>query len=276
MKDCQKVQDQFVEALYDDLPPDRQDEFERHLESCPDCQAQFRSYRATLDLMKQRELPQPDAAFWTDFSRQVRLRTADSESRWGARIFRLRRRTSPAAAPPAGTLPQWAWRAAAVVSLLAVGIFIGRLSWTPADLRQVEVQPVPAVGDQKLQVEQRVSRYMERSKALLLGIVNIDPSDNGAEALDLRPQKLVSRQLVEEAPGLKQELARSKDERLLELVSELEMILLQIANLEAEQDLEGVEVIADGVQRRGLLLRIQLEKSKKPSPKTALQSRREI
>ncbi|MEE8587625.1 MAG: zf-HC2 domain-containing protein [Acidobacteriota bacterium] len=276
MKACLKTQYQFVEALYGELPSARQEEFERHLGSCPACQAQFSSLRATLDFMGRRERSEPDAALWSDFPRQIQQRTAESESRLGARVLSFWRRTSPAAVPSAGTLPKWAWRAAAVLALLAIGILIGRLSWSPPEVQQAEAPPIPALGAEEPPIDQRVSSYMERSKVLLLGIVNIDPSDNGAEALDLQPQKRVSRQLVEEAPGLKQELARSNQDRLLELVSELEMILLQIANLEAQQDLEGVEVIRDGVQRRGLLLRIQLEKSKKPSPKTGPQRRRDI
>jgi hypothetical protein len=46
--------------------------------------------------------------------------------------------------------------------------------------------------------------------------------------------------------------------RLRELVADLETVLLQIANLESGNDLEAVEFVKQGVENRGLLLKINL------------------
>jgi len=43
------------------------------------------------------------------------------------------------------------------------------------------------------------------------------------------------------------------------LVSDLEVILLQIANLESEHNLSTIEMVQSGVDRRGILLKINLE-----------------
>jgi hypothetical protein len=45
---------------------------------------------------------------------------------------------------------------------------------------------------------------------------------------------------------------------MLQLMNQLELILLQIANLEAEHDLSAVELVRDGIARDGLLLKINI------------------
>jgi hypothetical protein len=79
--------------------------------------------------------------------------------------------------------------------------------------------------------------------------------------------------LVREANYLKNELAESDQERLESLIANLEIILLQIANLESENDLVGIELVKDGIDRQGILMEINLTDlrlSKQPSrkPKT--------
>ena len=49
-----------------------------------------------------------------------------------------------------------------------------------------------------------------------------------------------------------------KNERVKQLVEELELILLEIANLEEEQDIENIELIKSGIDRKALLLKIYL------------------
>ena len=51
------------------------------------------------------------------------------------------------------------------------------------------------------------------------------------------------------------------------LIDDLEVILLQIANLEAEHDVPAIELVRSGVDRRGILLKIQVEQMRRtPAP----------
>ena len=116
----------------------------------------------------------------------------------------------------------------------------------------------------------RSQDYIERTKLILLALVNFDPSIEDPYALDLPYQKQVSRELVEEASFLKKELAESDQGRLENLVTSLEIILLQIANLESENDLEAIEIVKEGINNRGILMEINLTDlrlAKKPSQK---------
>ena len=79
---------------------------------------------------------------------------------------------------------------------------------------------------------------------------------------------------MKEAAFLKGGLARSKNERVKQLVEELELILLEIANLEEEQDVENIELIKSGIDRKALLLKIYLHdlnpEQNQKSPKNIL------
>jgi hypothetical protein len=101
-------------------------------------------------------------------------------------------------------------------------------------------------------------RYVEKSQLLLIALVNNDPASDGYAA-DFGMQQQRSRQLVDEAEGLKQELDDPKQRRLRELVGELEKILMQIANLESEDDMDAVEFIRSRVDDHDVLLKINLE-----------------
>ncbi|HLF55737.1 MAG TPA: zf-HC2 domain-containing protein [Thermoanaerobaculia bacterium] len=49
---CEEVLTFLLEYLSDELPPDRQLDFERHLEGCPSCRAYLATYRETMRLAR--------------------------------------------------------------------------------------------------------------------------------------------------------------------------------------------------------------------------------
>ncbi len=102
----------------------------------------------------------------------------------------------------------------------------------------------------------RTQNYIERSKLILLALVNFDPATEDPYALDLPYQQQMSKELVQEASYLKKELAESDQERLENLIVDLERVLLQIANLESENDFEAIDLIKEGANNRGILMEI--------------------
>lgn len=254
MKSCKSIQHDFIEALYGELDPQRQQTFEQHLHGCSECADQFSSLRLTLEAMDEREITEPDPAFWDEFGKQVREMAARSDERSHAgRLLQSRRWAD--AAPPRRLL--WAGRVAAGIAILALGVAVGRLSVRPED-PQLTRSPSPDTA-----LNQRVNQYMEQSRTLLLGIVNLDPAANGFEALDLTPYQQVSNQLVQQAPQLERELDSAGEKRLARLVLELEEMLNQIAALDSAGAVEGVRTVRDGVQQRALLFKIHLESTRR-------------
>ena len=181
--------------------------------------------------------------------------------------------------------PRWAFQAAAALVLIVIGVFIGREVFSPQRTPvEVSRQSVKAPAGQPVETDPvlRARNYVNRSKLVLLALVNYDPKTEDLYALNLPLQKQVSQQLVNQASELKSDLKGPGRRRLRELVADLETILLQIANLGSENGLEAVEFVKQGVKSRGVLLKINLSEmggdlsmggrgaapEKLPSPKT--------
>jgi hypothetical protein len=75
----------------------------------------------------------------------------------------------------------------------------------------------------------------------------------------------MSRELVNEASGLRVDLKAAKERRLERLIGELEMILVQLANLKAEADLPSIEIIKAGAELKDILFKINLSEMRRDS-----------
>ena len=254
MSDCRTCRDRAIEAYYGELDPSARADFERHLAACEDCRAEYAGLAATLRLMDKRERPDPGPAFWDGYfdrlSKRMVWETADEAHR--PRLLETLRR-------PFARLPRWAFQAAAALVLLLAGVYIGSRLIGPSGrpgLTAVAARPSAAPSAAVVQA----GNFVERSKVLLLGLVNYDPATVDAYAFDLPGKKAVSRRLAAEAPAIRQGLNGPGQRKLRELVDDLEVILMQIANLESGQDLDGVEMIKQGVDRKSLFLKIDLDR----------------
>ena len=266
MKDCDDFRTLMAEALLGELAPGDKACLEGHLAACPSCAEEYEALSETLGLMNKRERPDPGAEFWDGY--------------WD-RLMDRQDRESPGERPAvpwwkrlAGqtlALPRWTYQTAAAVALVGAGILIGRLLLSPPGPsplprgERTEGVLIPASsGDPAA----RAQGYFDRSKLVILALVNYDPATEDSFALDLSRQKKISRQLVSEAGRLRADLKTPRERRLRELVTDLETIFIQIANLEPENDLEAVEFIKQGVAARGVLLKINLSEMTGKTRKT--------
>jgi len=244
----------MIEACYGELDPSARAAFERHLDACGKCRAEYAGLAGTLRLMDKRQRPDPGPAFWDGYWDRLSKRMV-----WEAAGERSRTSFLDALRRPFARLPRWAFQAAAALALLLAGVIIGSRLVGPSGrsgLTAVAARPAAAPSTAVVQA----GDFLERSKVLLLGLVNYDPATVDAYAFDLPGKKAVSRRLAAEAPSIRQRLNGPGQRKLRELVGDLEVILMQIANLEAGQDLDGVEMIKQGVDRKSLFLKIDLDR----------------
>jgi len=254
---CKQCRNLFVNALYGELSSEQKNTFDLHLQECENCSGEYRKMAATLKTMGQRAPEQPEPKFWDSFWDKLEPKL-DEEKTPAPDSTKGNIRKLPAIA-----IPQWTYRTAAAAAILILGIFLGKLFFgTEVSDHQT---PAPFAGSETLTPEQaqlnsRTQVYLERSKVLLMGLNNLEPDALEANAIDFTRYQHVSRDLVQEAGYLKSALQSGpRQRRLRELVGDLEVILLQIANLEAENDVSGIELVKSGVDRRGILLKINLE-----------------
>jgi len=160
------------------------------------------------------------------------------------------------------------------VLLVSLGILIGRTVLRP----RPEIGPLARTtttatgpgeraaletGSVEPALAARASRYLRRSRVLLLGVINSAPMEEDPFRLNLPHQKKASEELLLEAVVLKNGF-RGSDRRLERLVSDLEMILLQIANLASDPEASDIEIIRAGVESRDLLFKINLRETRLP------------
>jgi hypothetical protein len=254
MSDCKKCKDLFDEAFYEELNKEQRDFFKSHVESCEACQAAYAEMTSTLKIMEKRTRPEPEQAYWNDYWNRLARRmeeedtsTSKTESWWRSfsRIFTL--------------APKWSFQVAASLLLVVLGIFLGKMIFSPSGPAVQRARQLPAISSQVESVPEYIHRaqdYIERSKLIILALVNFDPKTEDPYALNLPYQQQVSKELVREARFLKRGIADSGQRRLQNLISDLEVILLQVANLESVSDLEAIELVKEGVESRGILMQI--------------------
>ncbi len=301
MTACDRYQAWMVEALYGELDDARRAEFESHVGACADCTALFSELQATAHLMSRRRRPDPGPEFWDGYWQRLEQRVAREDSvvvdasrfarrrslgSWGYRVAAAvavlvagvwigRTMFAPS---PNTTSPQIARETARGDSTGRVpgGSDSHDVTQPSTDLAQNNVTSHPAAIDappgEKAPSSQHATgvvmastsdedaqRYIERSQLLLLAVLNGDPSDTTA----FDAHKARAGELVRTASSVRD---GSSDRRVQELVGQLELILREIAHLEAGSDAEAVEVIRSRVGREGVLLRINLEQMRADEP----------
>ncbi len=253
MKPCRQFEARITEKLFGELDTQRERELEAHLMGCADCRATLAEWQNVLHTLGKSAPPRMPEHFWAGYWDRLHERMAiesqPQSSWWESLGFRFHLRWSPAL------------RFAAAAALVLLGIFIGRFI-QPQTQQNVAVQTSrPYETEQVTAISQRTANVLERSKILLLGVVNEDFSAASAE--DVMRQRKVTRALLVEVRSLQTVLPNSPDRRLLQLVQQLELVLVQIATLEAEHDLTHVELVREGIDREGLLLKINIEELKR-------------
>ncbi len=242
MSECQKYEDRFVDALYGELDSSNQEAFDAHLKECGRCRELHSAMQKTLQTMDRRERLEPSPEYWEQYDESLKKRLAEAAEVMKPKVVQWQ---------PLRRIPRWALKAAAAFILVGVGVLIGRYYQSTTVIVDGPVQ--------RVSMDPETKRFLERSQILLIGIVNLEPEEDGSYPTDLAVQKKVSRDLIQEASVIKANLKGPDKRRLNELVSDLELILLQIANLEAENDQPEIELVKSGVDRKGVLFKINLE-----------------
>lgn len=235
MKKCNKYLEMLADGSFKDLPAEKQEKILQELEKDPDCLTKFKTMKKTLQLTYNNVVPDPGEKYWEEYYQHLdkKLNTWQEEK-------------STAVWPVI-------YKAAAFI---AAGIFIGYLLFN----KPVSVEPQPDNTIQQAALNRETAELLEDSKVLLLGIVNLDADESDAGKIDFSFQKEISGNLLKKTADLKQLLKDSPNKRVISLLSDLEMILMQITNLENEFDLPSIEIIKSGASEQSIMFKINMEK----------------
>jgi hypothetical protein len=245
---CKTINSKIQNYLDGELSAKQKEKFEAHVQECASCTAQVKTFRL---IFKEAAGLEKQAA---------------PDDLWQKIAFGLDAKPQPAWETFVGKLSGWrdnfslnfilsspAIKFAGMALLMALGIWIGRLTLPSVQNNDVQVAQQPEASGYRLAAQE----YIEKSKILFLGVINADAED--IQNSGLKMERQMAQNLVREAAVLKDSLSDNRDARLKRLVTELEMILVEIANMEESRDIKDVELIKSGIDRKGLMLKINLQ-----------------
>ena len=153
---------------------------------------------------------------------------------------------------------------AVAVLLVTTGVLLGRSVFTTStDIAVLAEKGSSEALLQQAALEARAHTYLDRSKTLLLGLVNFNVEEDDPASLNFERRQAMAGELVREASLLQDELSPTDQRQLRELISNLEVILIQIANIESAYDVPEIEIVQSGVDRKAILFKIEIEEMRR-------------
>lgn len=173
MSDCKRCKSLFLEGFYEELNTKQKTFFNDHLRTCGNCKSEFGRMESFLEFMSKRVRPAPPKEFWGSYEERLTQRIEKGEE------FRVERESwREKLLRPFHLTPKWVYQATAALALIIAGAFMGRMVFSPSRSGIQQASQQPGLITQQQPVTDPVHRaqnYIERSKLILLALVNFDP-----------------------------------------------------------------------------------------------------
>lgn len=229
---------------------------QEHLKNCPGCTEEYKKLAGLLAVMNKRQHPQMSDAFWENYSLRLeeKLDAAADENKASVKIidwkrwasdfnFKIYRVLYPVAA------------AAILVVGIAIGLYLSHqpgkdiVNTTISSLRQLS----PAVAE-----------HFDNVLPLLLDYSNSSPQEsNTSPSETVLVEKTTVKKLLLENQLLKRVMAKQKNITVSELMDELELILLELANSSGDGE-ETRRAVQKFIKENNVLFKMKtLEKKDK-------------
>lgn len=223
---------------------------ETHLRDCAKCSSEYEAFKLMQTEASKLEKAKAPEYLWENIEAQLYAQKEGIFIKISNKFSKLKEKIKGSLRIPIRVI-----RIAGFATILLMGVVIARYFFPSILHDDFHSKAINEKVNYQL-INQRTGKYIEKSKILLLGIINFD--DTQEARIDLSKEKRISNQLIHEAAFLKENLPHRRNERIKQLVSDLELILLEIANIEEQEDIENIELIKSGIDRKGLLLKINL------------------
>ncbi len=243
MTACKEWEAAISDRVMGDVEGPEQEQFSRHVESCPGCSAELAAQMAFQASLVLPTKPLPgELNAWPKVAREL----APPSRRSRSMSFGM-----------AGFL---------AAAMLVLGVGLGGLMVTsgPVDGPRLAESTVPE--------EDRYLTFLEEAAPLLLAVANretpelVSASFLGSEAL--AAEQRAAERLAGNARDLIEQLEESGRDREAQLVGELELVFIQVANLSRQQDAGGLRILKAAIDNRGLLFQLTLEELRHlPAPR---------
>jgi hypothetical protein len=251
---CRRARGRLTQRFYELLSPARRRALDRHLQKCRACRAEWEATQRALGRVdSDTAFPYESQVDWQRFARDTVAKARQAE---GAR--------------DAGALPGWrgprlspllAWGGPLAALLVAITIVLPRLDRTeaPPEADAPAVSAESTLNLQRSVARQGAARYLRDSRSLLVGLIEAPVRCRRADgAYDLTLERERSRQLLRKKNLYLGSLGGPGDQRLADLVGQLEALLLQVSSFDDCTTARQIHDLRDAIDRRQILMRIDL------------------
>lgn len=255
---CKKYRKVFVEALYNELPAAGRESFQAHLNECQGCASEYAKMVSVLGIMDERKRPEIKEEYWDSYWTRLEERI-DIEHRGIKDKIKLDR--------------LWKWAGgfhfkigrvlypAAAVLLLAIGIFVGKIIYSPSSSPLKETGMIDRAAVSNNLIFSAAARHFENLRPLLVECSNFTTGESmaGEEAIPVEEKTI--KKLVFQHYLLKKAVAKSDNIFLKQLVDELELILLEISNSNGQKT-QAIEAVQEILKEDDILFKMKVYTNK--------------
>lgn len=263
---CRKVQ-QIISARIDqEVTLSEWREAERHIRDCKGCAATLAKFEGSASFINT-ELPrrEPSPYLWQRVASQIASQRRPS---WQRRALQTARQVweNYVVRPPVivrvvqGTI---------AVGIVAAFVLLKFNLQSPLSLTQrsghessssASIKPELSIQEQKREFmrvvsAQQLKAYFEDAGLLLLEVKN---GELDQEPLAIESARQASQRLLEKTVLIKQDLKETDQETLLKTVEQLEMVLLDIANMKDSPEEGEVALLKATIVQQNLLIKIEI------------------
>jgi hypothetical protein len=228
---CPQQTERLAMYVYDELDAPARFEMDQHLATCPVC------HQAMAELRRMQQVDREAGAATP---------TPDWDMLWQRIDHDVQRRLRPA--PTWQFRPAWAMAAAALLVVFILGIWFGG-HWARRDERPAQQAGIP--------FQATLTGYFDSVQTALTDYDHSTGPDSPLSDRSVVERLLINQRLLKKRAQL------NHDGVLLQFLTDLEIVLLEIANA-SPQDLDKKQQIQEMIDRQGLHLKLKLYK---PRPK---------
>ncbi|MEM6574818.1 MAG: zf-HC2 domain-containing protein [Pseudomonadota bacterium] len=234
MTACKEWEAAISDRVMGEAEGSEQEAFSRHVETCAGCSAELAAQMAFQASLVLPAKPLPgELNAWPKVAREL----APTPRRSRSMSFGM-----------AGFL---------AAAMLVLGVGLGGLMVTNSPVDG------PRLVETSVSEEDRYLTFLEEAAPLLLAVTNrevpelVSASFLGSEAL--AAEQRAAERLADVARGLIDQLEDTGRDREAQLVGELELVFIQVANLSRKQDAGSLQILKAAIDNRGLLFQLTLE-----------------
>ena len=246
--DCREAENLITAGVFGRLTPEERTDLERHARSCPACASLVEEWTGIHELKAQTpedDVPLPD---WERSWARIAAATIGKRPRRPS-VFELFTAGGPVWA-------RWAGVAASVILVFAAGYFTGRRFLTDGSTGAPRPAAGPNIGilTPAGSIQAELAEYADDLRPILADFLNrgdVRPPD---DLVELR--RRVVRDMLGETRLLMGLAEESGDAGLKDLLSELELVLTSLANMEPD-DKDSADHLGRMIRERGVAARLR-------------------